>query len=253
MKQEPFKLRVGNLTIRGQVFKPDQSNRPTPAVVILHGIPRNKPDPRDKGYAPMAKKLARMGFICALLSFRGCGASGGNFSILGWSEDLKSLLDWMEKEYQPSGTALLGFSGGAAVAIYTAARDKRVSAVLSASAPAFFEVLGLQKDAGSWIERFREIGLIKDSEFPESIADWVAEFDRIRPVKWVHKISPRPVLFMHGDQDETIPVGHAKMLYKKARGPKELFVIKGAPHRLRQDGAAVAKALDWLKEWKESL
>ena len=253
MKQEPFKLRVDGITIRGRVFKPNESSRPTPAVVILHGIPRSKPDPKDKGYAPMAQEIAQMGFLCVLLNFRGCGESGGNFSILGWSEDLKFLLDWLEKKYRPSGIALLGFSGGAAVAIYNAARDQRVSAVVSASAPAFFDVLAVNTNVESWIKGFREIGLIKDPKFPKSVPDWLDEFDRIRSIKWVNKISPRPVLFLHGDKDEIVPVEHAKMLYKKARKPKELFVVKGAPHRLRQDQVAKAKALDWLKGWKESM
>ena len=253
MKQELLKLKVDGIAIQGRVFSPKKSAGRPPAVVVLHGIPRNKPDPKDKGYAPMAKELAGMGFLCVLLSFRGCGESGGDFSILGWSDDLKSLLDRLEKKYRPSGIALLGFSGGAAVAIYNAARDKRVSAVVSASAPAFFDVLGVEKDVDSWIGRFREIGLIKDPKFPKSVPDWLDEFDRIRSVKWVSRISPRPVLFINGEKDEIVPVEHAKMLYKKAREPKELFVVKGAPHRLRQDRVAKAKALDWLKSWKESV
>jgi alpha-beta hydrolase superfamily lysophospholipase len=166
---------------------------------------------------------------------------------------LKALLDWLKKKYNPAGIALLGFSGGAAIAIYNAAHDRRVSALVSASAPAFFDVLTESKNAGAWLENFKKIGLIRDQNFPESVPDWLHEFDLVRPLKWVHKISPRPVLFLHGDKDEVVPVSHARMLYKKARAPKELWVIKGAPHKLRMDERAVEKARAWLKQWKESM
>ena len=47
---------------------------------------------------------------------------------------------------------------------------------------------------------------------------------------YVHRISPRPVLFCVGDQDRTIPTKWQLELFEKAKEPKTLHVIKGAGH-----------------------
>ncbi|MGW6700842.1 alpha/beta hydrolase [Nocardia sp. NPDC055049] len=39
-----------------------------------------------------------------------------------------------------------------------------------------------------------------------------------------------PVLMMHGDRDELLPLRHAERLYAAAREPKQLIVVPGAGH-----------------------
>lgn len=39
-----------------------------------------------------------------------------------------------------------------------------------------------------------------------------------------------PVLVVHGDRDQTIPVEQGRYLYERLDGPKELFVVEGADH-----------------------
>jgi len=41
---------------------------------------------------------------------------------------------------------------------------------------------------------------------------------------------PFPVLLICGTRDHTIPCRHAERIYKAARGPKELWVVRGAEH-----------------------
>ena len=253
IREEAIEVGVDGIVIRGKILKSENLPDSAPAVVILHGIPQAKPVPSDPGYLPMAKELASQGFLAVLLSFRGCGESGGNFSILGWAEDLESVIDWLTKKYSPTGIGLLGFSGGGAIAIYTAARDPRVSAVVAASSPANFDTFGAGAKVEAWLDNFRTIGLIRDPGFPRSVPEWLGEFETVKPVRWVDRISPRPVLIIHGDQDSIVPVPHARELFEKARDPKELFLIKGGPHRLRLEQAAVQKARDWLEGWKKSL
>jgi fermentation-respiration switch protein FrsA (DUF1100 family) len=54
-------------------------------------------------------------------------------------------------------------------------------------------------------------------------------------------------LLVHGDQDETVPVEHAILLYNKAGYPKELAILPGAGHRLRLDERAIDAALKWFQ------
>ncbi len=73
-------------------------------------------------------------------------------------------------------------------------------------------------------------------------------FKTVKPIDYIDKIAPRPLLIIHGDKDETVPVAHAGQLYDKAGSPKEMTILSGAGHRLRMDERAVKAALDWMVE-----
>jgi uncharacterized protein len=51
-----------------------------------------------------------------------------------------------------------------------------------------------------------------------------------RPEAEAHLIAPRPLLVVHGEDDDYYPVDEAYSLYAKAREPKTLRIIKGAGH-----------------------
>ena len=252
MRENKFELNLDRIKIRGRIFVPEFIDH-SPAVIILHGIPRAKPAGNDPGYLPIAKELAEAGFLTVLFNFRGTGESEGNFHIYGWSKDLKGVIDWLSEKFSPNRIALWGFSGGGAIAIYNSAKDMRISAVVSASAPAHFSALGVEQAVDLWIKNFREIGLIREPDFPSSISDWLKEFEEIAPIHWIGSISPRPVLIMHGEKDEVVPREHALMLFEKAKSPKELFWVKNGAHRLRLDRSAILKAKQWLLSWREGL
>ena len=50
------------------------------------------------------------------------------------------------------------------------------------------------------------------------------------PVLAVGAIAPRPLLIIHGDDDSTVPLHHALMLYEAAKQPKELWRLPGVGH-----------------------
>jgi hypothetical protein len=51
-----------------------------------------------------------------------------------------------------------------------------------------------------------------------------------KPAEHVHKISPRSLLVIGAEVDETIPAEHARLLYARARAPRKLVVVRGAGH-----------------------
>lgn len=142
---------------------------------------------------------------------------------------------------------MLGFSGGAAVSIYVAAADRRVSGVAACACPADFSLITEAETPALVIDHFRDIGAIRERGFPRSPRKWMDGFRTVRPVDYVAKISPRPLLLVHGDGDETVPVDHARRLYRRASEPKKLVIIDGVGHRLRHDSRAMAAVTDWLK------
>lgn len=162
---------------------------------------------------------------------------------------MQAALDFLYdlKEVDKTSLGLLGFSGGAAVSVYVAAHDPRVSSVATCACPADFRSLFQRETPVGTVQRFREIGAIRDRDFPPSIEEWERGFETITPINWIDRISPRHLLLVHGDADELIPPEHAQRLYEQANEPKELRMIPGAKHKMRLEEAAMVVVLDWLK------
>jgi len=247
MQHKTVALNIDGLNITGQLYLPAVKSS-YPAVCICHGIPAGIPDPNDEGYAPLAKRLCSHSLTVFTFNFRGAGSSGGNLDILGWTRDLKAVIEYLSAlpEVAHFSLSLLGFSAGAAVSIYVAARDSRVSSVAACACPAEFTSLAQIQDTESLLDHFRRIGVIRDKGFPYSILEWSNGFKELSPIKYVAQISPRPLLLVHGSNDEMVSVSHARRLYAKAGKPKELVVIGDAGHRLRDDDRVVDTVLEWL-------
>jgi dipeptidyl aminopeptidase/acylaminoacyl peptidase len=248
MEVREIRLKTDELELAGEVHIPSR-DKIRPALCICHGIPATPYDPADKGYTLLAQRFCHAGFVSLIFNFRGTGRSEGNLDLFGWTRDLKAALDFLFelKEVDRTRVCLLGFSGGAAVCVYVAAHDPRVFLVVTCACPADFHSLAQRETPLDSIQRFRQIGAIRDKGFPASVEEWQEGFEVVSPIKWIDKISPRPLLLVHGDADEVVPLEHAHRLYEQAKEPKELRVIPGAKHRMRLEKAAMDFVLNWLK------
>jgi len=95
MPKKAVALKVDSIDILGQLYLPGNKSR-YPTVCVCHGIPAGTPpDPNDRGYPELAERICREGFAVFIFNFRGTGASGGNFDILGWTRDLKAIVDYL--------------------------------------------------------------------------------------------------------------------------------------------------------------
>ena len=248
MTSKTIYLRSAGLELAGEVYIPSES-KVCPALCICHGIPATPYNPQDRGYAALAQRFCAAGFATLIFNFRGARMSQGNLDLLGWSQDLEVAINFVSKlkKVDKERLCLLGFSGGAAVSVYVAAHDTRISALVPCACPANFGSLTGKETARSAIQHFRDIGVIRDKNFPPSIEEWLRGFEVVSPIHWIDKISPRPLLLVYGDADEVVPLEHAHRLYQKAREPKELATILGAKHKLRLEESAMATVLSWLK------
>lgn len=248
MKREPVSLKVDGIPIIGELFHPEDGEM-LPGLCICHGIPSGMPaDPGDGGYPKLAEQFCSAGFLTIIFNFRGTGSSGGNFDMAGWVRDLEAVIDFLYErpEVGKSRICLMGFSGGAATSAYVAAHDPRVARVALCACPAEFKGFADPKRKEFSLDHFRQIGLIRDRDFPGSPDEWLNSFKEVTPIRWIDQIAPRPLLVLHGEDDDLVGVDQAWQLYHKALEPKEIVVVGGAGHKLRLSDKAMTMALEWL-------
>jgi alpha/beta superfamily hydrolase len=240
-------LEVDGLRISGQLHLPENDRTPHTTVCVCHGIPAKNLELSERGYPLLAERICQAGLAVFIFNFRGTGTSDGDLDMLGWTRDLKAVINYLFTlpEVDKSRLYLLGFSAGAAVSISVASQDSRISGVVACACPARFNFLTDKPEPV--IDHFRQIGVIREKDFPPSIEDWLNGFRLVSPLKYIAGIAPRPLLLMHGNRDDTVEVSQAYELYNEAKEPKQIAIVDGAGHRLRQDEQAMAIVIDWLK------
>lgn len=180
---------------------------------------------------PYAEFLHRAGFDTLIYNARARGNSGGEYVTLGSLEqfDLQSVVQYAagRPDVDPHRIGALGVSMGGATVILTAAHDPAIRAIV--------DDCGFS-DANSVIatsfERFIHLPAVPFAPLTIWIASWRAGLDvnSVRPVDVISKISPRPVLIIHGLDDQAVPVSNSERNFKAARQPKELWLVPGAKH-----------------------
>ena len=251
IQERDLVLRSGSITLGGKALLPDQKGT-CPLTILCHGIPSGVQVPGDTGYDALARRLVDSGTGACYFNFRGTGVSGGDFSLAGWVDDLTTVLEEAGKgrgPFQgcdPGRTALMGFSGGGMVSIICAARRGGLKAVATLASPADHSRLLTRDSIGAFIEHARGIGIIRDPDFPSCEEDYYREMAGIRPVEEVGELSPIPILIVHGDMDDLVPVQEAYRLFEAAQEPKELYIVEGGGHKLRHNPEAMDKAISWV-------
>ncbi len=248
-----FVLRGQAGQLAGQLLLPCRTPA-APCLLLCHGIPSGQPAAAgDEGYEALGREAVAMGMAAAWFNFRGTGPSEGDFSLRGWAEDLGSVVAAVRSGQagfsgvDPSRLGVMGFSGGAAASIVYVSGDHGIGALASLAAPADLTELIPRTALPDFLARGRDIGIIR-SEAPIDEDAFYAELKTTRPLDHVAKVSPVPLLLMHGERDETVPHADARRLFDAAGDPKELMLLPEAGHRLRLEAKATGLALRWLRE-----
>lgn len=231
---------------------PGRPSGPPPAVVLCHGFPSTGSAASAAATMPeLADRIAtEMGWAALAFAYRGCGTSEGQFSLRGWLEDIRHAVDHIDGTVQPLGIWLVGFGTGGALAICAAAGDPRIRGVAALGAPGDFD--DWASHPRRLLQHGRDIGVITDPAFPPSFDAWAQELKDIRAVACVAEYAPRPLLVMHGSDDEVVPSFDARIL-ADAHGSAELRFIHGAGHALRHDPRTIAVLLGWLDRQRHAL
>jgi uncharacterized protein len=215
-------------------------------ALLVHDLPRPKGAAADVAltYPALADRLAReSGWRVATASLRGTGESEGDFSALGWLDDLAFLASSEIPEDAPR--LVVGFGFGGVLALHLAAGDERVAGVACLGTPA-----GLGPLAGDpeyLVARCRQTGVITTPGFPASVDTWAKELSVLHPAEDAAQLLGRPFLMVHGSDDPEVPLADARALADAATGPSELHTVLGAGHWLRADPRVIAILVGWLE------
>ena len=213
--------------IVGILHLPDKKQS-TPCVITCHGYHSTKD---SKKYVEIANRLCSEGFAVLRFDFRGCGESEGDIEETTLSNrvsDLESALRFIRKHVSKC-IGLLGSSLGGYVAIITAVKDSGIKAVVVWSTP--FHLSSL----------FKKELFIHDAK----------KYNLNQIVKNV----ATPILIIHGDADELVPLYHANNLYKIINEPKMLKIMKGGDHRFTNPAdrkEAITLSIEWYKKYMKN-
>ena len=205
------------------------------AIVMAHGFTGHHSKPMVRviaeGLRPYAGVFA--------MTFRGHGKSGGQSTFgLGEVEDLNAVIAHARQVgYRQVVTA--GWSMGASnVLLHGAAVPDGVG-----SADAVISISG----ASRWFVRdttpMRRVQWLIGGRTGRAVArvvlrtrimasGWGKDHQEAPPHPWeaIERISPRPVLVVHGDQDSYFTPEHPQALFDAAAEPKDLWMIEGFGH-----------------------
>ena len=273
------------LTLTGVLHIPDnlKPGETRPAVAVLHGFGGNK----NGGIPVVAANLfEKRGYVTLRFDMRGCGNSQGvrgRVICLEQVEDTRSAVTFLagRPEVQADRIAVMGFSFGAAVAVYTAGVDARVAACISvggwgngekkfrkqhASPEAwkkFSDMLAegrrqLALGTSIIVPRFDIVpirpgmrsNLAEGSilEFPFEVVESMYTFCANEVVG---KIAPRPLLLMHPSDDSVTPTEQSIDLFAHARQPADLHLIANVDHFMLAEDNPIAPAVlhQWLAKY----
>jgi uncharacterized protein len=234
------------IELRSYLARPAETSG-TRGLVLCHGFPQASREAASAGlrYSELADRIATQVDMTVLtFNFRGTGQSEGDFSLGGWWNDLHAAIRYLRDELDVEDVWLIGFGAGGSMVLRAAGTDPSIRGVASFSARAHFD--DWADNADRLVEHCRSLGMIRSENFPEKFEGWREEFRIYRPIDVIPRIPPRPLLIVHGADDERVPVQDARDLAAAANGGADLRIIHGAGHRLRHDPRIVALLLGWL-------
>ena len=215
-----FKTEDGVL-IKGW-FIPNPSSEKT--IIFMHGWGMNRGDVFKNTYF-----LHDLGYNLMYFDFRACGESGGTNGSIGYLElkDLQAAVAFL-KETRPFACAsvgLYGLSMGGMAAICEAAQNPEIKCVVAeGSYYSFRRVVSRWAWVHYRVPNFPLVPLILHyirRSLPVNPEHYSPKYN-------ISKIAPRPVFIIHGRYDSDVPAAQAKMLFKQAGDPKEIWLVPGA-------------------------
>src|SRR5215470_5298390 len=210
-----------------------RGHHPKPTALLLHcfaGLEQN---------LYVAAVLRDSGWNAVVFHYRGCWGSAGRYDLRTIGRAVRAAVDHLKAGrypgVDPDRIAVVGHSLGGWAAILAAAADQRLRAVVTCAAPA--ELGSARIPPGEVDREFTRLLATTPAEFLSQLDDVVAS------------ISPRPLLVIHGSDDEWIRADQGRLLYERAAEPRRYAEIEGANHAFAWHRTPLLEEIiGWLAE-----
>jgi pimeloyl-ACP methyl ester carboxylesterase len=199
--------------------------------------------------ARYCRNLHESGYDVFTFDFRGHGQSecDPEYTPRQWVtdrevDDMRGAIafveNWLEERGLPRRIGVFGISRGACAAILVAAEDPAVTAVVSDGA--FSTDSTIESLMKRWAYIFAKVRVLYENHHPafwrflrwrmmrHAAREFRCRFPSVR--KAIIRMTPRPMLFIHGEKDSYLPVEQSRLLYALAPQPKHLWIAPGAKH-----------------------
>lgn len=195
-----------------------------PTIVLVHGWGRNV-----GRMIPYIEKLNNQQFNLLTFDARHHGSSDKDklSTIKKFAEDISSAIDFAQQRINgDSKIGVVGLSIGGGAAIYAAAHDERIKSIVTVGAFANpLDVMKLQLSKRH--VPYYPVGLIL-LRYLEFLVGF--KFNEIAPEKHIQHTDAK-ILLIHGTDDLTIPISHAKRLINDSKKDNvELWEIENRGH-----------------------
>lgn len=205
------------------------------AVLLLHCFTCTKHHRIMRG---LAECLSQGGFTVLRFDFGGNGESGGNLEDATYTKMLAEI-NCAVAYLAESGISRIGVAGhsmGAMLALLAAENDRRIKAVgfISGSSQAARVREVFPAEA---IRKAEEAGSAEAFVYGRPITlrrEFLLDVERFNVGHAIATLQ-RPILIVHGTQDEVIPLFHARQVHAWASEPKMLLQMEGADHLFKKD------------------
>lgn len=213
-----------NLSLKAQFIENKMDSKK--AVILVHGFRKTGADMGD-----YTKFYFDNDYHILMPDLRGHGESEGDYYGYGWHDRL-DIIDWTQfliNQYDINEIVLHGNSAGAAAVLLTSGEKtlpKEVKAIVADSSYSTMKdelahqlkhLYGLP--ATPLLEITSMITKIRSGYF----------FGDVNILKQVEK-NNRPLLLIHGDQDDLVPTYMSEQIYDVATSEKELWIVPEAGH-----------------------
>lgn len=234
----------------------DDPHASVPGVILCHSFTGYKEIPHLKR---LADALNDEGYVTLRFDFADCvGESDGSCKEMSLSkqiDDLRDAISFFESrgEIDPGRIGIAGHSLGGMTCIEVAAMDDRPAAIAAIASPVSAECEKLFQ--GNEIERWRRAGHL---HFPTrkagevkigwSFYEDLQSYDARASVQSIEA----PIRFIHGSDDEIVPLTNSEQLYDGANEPKDLSIIEDADHLFRESAheqAMINAASTWMTQY----
>ncbi len=195
--------------IFGMWHQPKKVEGLFPSVLVCHGFGGTKVG-TYRVYVSIAERLAERGIGCLRFDYRGAGDSEGDsweMSINGIVDDVGVALEFMKEQEGVDGEklGLLGTSLGGLVSVLAASRYQAFK-TLALWAPLFSTQRWISHFAPD-TDRLDPTELVVDG-WPVGL-EFVQQFIGARVDKTMESLNHMPLLHIHGEADQQVPIDHA--------------------------------------------